>query len=135
MGWADIRCESGLMEIRVNRDVQTEQDYSDFMLLAEREYLAMNTEFVLVFNLVNFSGVSTQQAAAWMELFERLRSVTERKLICTCVISTSNVVLAGARLFRTLHSPIKPFHVYESEAECMREVRQKLKVCAPRPPG
>ena len=125
MRWADIRCETGIVEIRVNRDVKTDKEYSDFVLAAEREYLAMDSEFVLVFNLSNFSGVSVQQAAAWMELFERVRPVTETKLICTCVFSTSSVVLAGARLFTMLHSPIKPFHVYDNEEECMREVRKK----------
>lgn len=93
---------------------------------AEREYSTMDTEFVLVFNLTNFSGLSIQQAAAWMELFERVRPVTESKLICTCVCSSSSVVLAGARLFTRLHSTVKPFHVYEREEECMREAQRKI---------
>ena len=127
MRWADIRCETGIVEIRVNRDVQTDEEFSDFMRTAEREYLAMESEFVLVFNLSNFGGVSVQQAAAWMELFERVRLKTETKLICTCVFSPSSVVLSGARLFTMLQSPVKPFHVYDSEEECMREVRNKRK--------
>ena len=125
MRWAEVKRRPGIVEVRVNRDVETEREYVDFMVEAEQEYMKMDTEFVLVFNL-NFSGVNIQQAAAWMELFERVRPVSASKLICTCVCSSSSVVLAGARLFTRLHSAVKPFHVYESEEECMSEAQRKF---------
>ena len=113
------------MEVHVRKSVESDASFAAFMTEAERVYVGMEASFVLIFRL-DFGGVSVRQAARWMQLFERVRPVTEAKLICTCVCCSSPVVEAWARMFTTVYSSIKPFHVCKDYETCLAKAREGL---------
>lgn len=128
----DVRkLDERLLEFRAERARTSDEAFLRFMDEAEREYRRMPKDFVLIFDLSDYGGVSVHQAMLWMQLFERVRSVTETNLVCTCVCAPSPIVLAGVRLFTTLYSAVKPFHVFEDRVACVDAARRALQNSPP----
>ena len=124
--WAEVHVAEHIMEVRVCKDVSSDDTFASFVDRAESAYTMKDEDFVLVFRIENFSGVSKRQAVQWMQLFDRVRPITEARLIGTCVSSPSPVVRTGARMFTLLHSPIKPFHVFDDYATCMQTAKRLI---------
>ena len=106
----------------------TDDEFEECMELTRAAYLAMPAGFVMVFDLCEMSLLSPRRYKQWLALFNSVRDVTERNLICTCVTYENALLQVAINVFLRLYDPVKPFHVFCSREECLAHARR----CAPR---
>lgn len=116
-----------ILVLTVLQSTCTDDEFEECMALTRAAYLNMPQGFVMVFDLRKMSLLSAQQVTKWMELFNSVRDVTERNLLCTCVVHDSVLLQTAVNLFLMVYDPIKPFHVFTTRDECFNYARS----CAP----
>ena len=104
--------------IAARRAQATDDEFRALVADAETAYRATDAPFYLVFDLLRLELVPLHQAHAWMELFERVRPITERLLLCTSLCLASPILRGGVELFLALYHPVKPLHVFGDFSEC-----------------
>ena len=96
----------------------TTEEFDKLVLASEHAYTEQTAPFVLIFDLTALQRAPpVWQCTRWMRLFVRVRDTTRRFLQCSCVCTSSPLIITGVRVFRTFYDPIKPMHVIPTLAQ------------------
>ena len=118
-----IELRENVLQIRVLSARASDEEFDALLRDAEAIYANMDEEFYLVFDLCDMGLLPLHQAMKWMELFDRVKHVTETHLICTSVCLSDPLVKGAVDIFLGLYNPTRPLYTFPTLSECEATIR------------
>lgn len=119
------RRRGGLLVVTVLKEKATDEEFDALIDASESAYVQMPDKFCLVLDLSVMELLPLSHCIKWMELFERVKPVTEARLVCTCVCFQNPIMHSAVTLFLRMYHPIRPFYVCHDRSECIRIATSK----------